>query len=261
MFSKKHLINQIIDMGIRPSDTVLIHTSLRAIGEVENGADGIIDTFRDYLTEGLFLVPTHTWDSVGPHQPIYNVKTAGPCIGTLPRVAAFRLDGIRSLHPTHSLWAIGKGAADYVAGEEKATTPGTPGFAWDRLGKVGAKILLIGVGNDKNTFIHSVEEVADIPDRLAKEPYEVTIIDQQGKRYTHLQYAHHCSRSYDVSKQFPNFEKALVEMGAQTFGKFGNAEVRIVDAAKCREILLRIFKHADRDLCIEKMTIPEEWYK
>lgn len=261
MFSKKDLSNQIIDMGIRPSDTVLIHTSLRAIGEVENGADGIIDTFRDYLTEGLFLVPTHTWDSVGPHQPIYDVKTAVPCIGTLPRVAAFRLDGIRSLHPTHSLWAIGKGAADFIAGEEKATTPGTPGFAWDRLAKVGAKILLIGVGNDKNTFIHSVEEVADIPDRLAKEPYEVTIIDQQGKRYTHPQYAHHCSRSYDVSKQFPNFEKALVEMGAQTFGKLGNAEVRIVDVAKCKEILLRIFKHADRDLCIEKMTIPEEWYK
>jgi aminoglycoside 3-N-acetyltransferase len=126
---------------------------------------------------------------------------------------------------------------------------------------VGAKILLIGVGNDKNTFIHSVEEVADIPDRLAEKPYEVTIIDQQGNRYTHPQFAHHCSRSYDVSKQFPNFEKALVEMGAQTFGRFGNAEVRIVDAAKCREILLRIFQHAVRDLCIEKMEIPEEWYK
>ena len=126
---------------------------------------------------------------------------------------------------------------------------------------MGAKILLIGVGNDKNTFIHSVEEVADIPDRLAKEPYEVTIIDQQGKRYTHPQYAHHCSRSYDVSKQFPNFEKAFVEMGAQTFGKFGNAEVRIVDAAKCREVVIRILKNADRDVAIEPMRIPEAWYK
>lgn len=136
MFTKKDLIEQIKTMGILPTDTVIVHTSLRAIGQVENGADGIIDAFRDYLTEGLFIVPTHTWDTVGPHQPIY-----------------------------------------------------------------------------------------------------------------------------DVSKQFPNFEKALVEMGAQTFGRFGNAEVRIVDAAKCREILLRIFQHADRDLCIEKMEIPEEWYK
>jgi aminoglycoside 3-N-acetyltransferase len=157
MFTKTDLIEQIKAMGILPTDTVLIHTSLRAIGEVENGADGIIDAFRDYLTDGLFIVPTHTWDTVGPHQPIYDVKTAVPCIGTLPRIAAFRADGIRSLHPTHSLWATGKGAADFVAGEEKATTPGTPGFAWDRLGHVGAKILLIGVGNNKNTFIHSVE--------------------------------------------------------------------------------------------------------
>ena len=261
MFTKDQLKAQMAEMGLKSTDTVLIHTSLRAIGPVENGADGVIDAFCEYLSDGLFIVPTHTWDTVGPHQPIYDVKTAVPCIGTLPRVAAFRPDGIRSLHPTHSLWATGRGAADFVAGEETATTPGTPGFAWDRLGHVGAKILLIGVGNDKNTFIHSVEEVADIPDRLAEKPYEVTIIDQQGNHYTHPQFAHHCSRSYDVSKQFPNFEKALVEMGAQTFGRFGNAEVRIVDAAKCREILLRIFQHADRDLCIEKMEIPEEWYK
>ena len=261
MFTKTDLIEQIKAMGILPTDTVLIHTSLRAIGEVENGADGIIDAFRDYLTDGLFIVPTHTWDTVGPHQPIYDVKTAVPCIGTLPRIAAFRADGIRSLHPTHSLWATGKGAADFVAGEEKATTPGTPGFAWDRLGHVGAKILLIGVGNNKNTFIHSVEEVADIPDRLAETPYEVTIIDQQGNRYTHPQFAHHCSRSYDVSKQFPNFEKALVEMGAQTFGRFGNAEVRIVDAAKCREIISRIYFRAQSDLFTEFREIPENLYK
>ena len=260
MFTKTDLTKQIKAMGILPTDTVLIHTSLRAVGEVENGADGIIDAFRDYLTDGLFLVPTHTWATVGPNQPFYDVTTAVPCIGTLPRVAAFRHDGIRSLHPTHSLWATGKGAADFVAGEEQAPTPGTPGFAWDRLGHVGAKILLIGVGNDKNTFIHSVEEVADIPDRLSPEPYDVTIIDQQGNRFTHPQFAHYCSRSNDVSRQFPNFEKALVEMGAQKFGRFGNAEVRIVDAAQCREILLRIFKHADRDLCIEEMEIPEEWY-
>ena len=261
MFYKEDLVRQIGAMGIRPTDTVLIHTSMRAIGEVENGADGVIDAFCDYLTEGLFLVPTHTWASVGPDQPIYDVRSSVPCIGALPRAAAFRPDGIRSLHPTHSMWAAGRGAAEFIAGEENAPTPGTPGFAWDRVSSAGGKILLIGVGNDKNTFIHSVEEVADIPDRLSPQPYEVTIYDWNGNVYRHPYRAHFCSRSNDVSRQFPNFEKPLVELGAQTIGRLGNAQVRIVDAAKCREILLRIFERADEDLCLTPMDLPESLYR
>ena len=158
MFSKEMLKEQIKAMGILPTDTVLIHTSMRAVGEVEGGADGVIDAFQEYLQDGLFLVPTHTWANVNRNSPTYDVRSAIPCIGTLPRVAAFRRDGIRSLHPTHSIWATGKNAADFIQNEENAGTPGAPGFAWDRLAEVNAKILLLGVGLDKNTFIHAVEE-------------------------------------------------------------------------------------------------------
>ena len=64
MYSKKQLKQQLCDMGILPTDTVLIHTSMRAIGPVEGGPDGVLDAFCEYLTEGLLLVPTHTWDNV-----------------------------------------------------------------------------------------------------------------------------------------------------------------------------------------------------
>ena len=43
-------------MGIQPNDTVLIHISLKSVGEVADGADGLIDAFCEYLTDGLFLV-------------------------------------------------------------------------------------------------------------------------------------------------------------------------------------------------------------
>lgn len=261
MFRKDELIAQIRAMGITPSDTVLIHTSMRAVGEVENGAHGLIDAFRDYLTDGLFLVPTHTWASVNREHPVYDVRNAVPCIGALPRAAAFRLDGIRSLHPTHSIWAIGKQAAAYIQNEENAPTPGTPGYAWDRLAEVNAKILLIGVGHDKNTFIHAVEEVADIPDRLQQEPWEVTIYDWYGNTYRHPYVLHSCSRSDDVSRQFVNFEKPLTELGAQKLGTLGNAEVRIVDAKMCKDIILKIYSRTNQDLCIEYMDIPEELYR
>ena len=257
MYKKEELMAHIRSMGIRPDDTVLIHTSMRAIGPVENGADGVIDAFRDHLTDGLFLVPTHTWANVNRDDPVYDVRTTAPCIGALPCVAAFRADGIRSLHPTHSMWATGKGAAEYVANEESCPTPGMPGFAWERLGRVNAKILLIGVGHERNTFLHAVEEIADIPDRLA-EPFDVTIYDYEGKVHTHPYRNHYCSRHPHVSDQFPNFEKAFVELGAQSMGRLGNAQVRVVDAAKCRDILLRIYSRTWEDLCIERKEIQEE---
>lgn len=260
MFTKQELIQQIKAMGIAPSNTVLIHTSMRAIGTVEGGADSVIDAFREVLTDGLLLVPTHTWATVNQPPHVYDVRTTEPCIGALPRVAAFRADGVRSLHPTHSLWASGKGAAEFVAGEDAVQTPAAPGGAWGHLADVGVKILLIGVGLDKNTFIHSVEETANIPDRLKKEPYEVTIIDYKGEEHKHPYYRHFCSRSRDVSVQYVNFEMPLLHNGAMSFGKLGNAQVRIVDAQKCRDVLLKIFSRTDRDLCIEKMDIPEELY-
>ncbi len=261
MHTKFDLQHQLRAMGILPTDTVLIHTSMRAMGLVEGGADGVLDAFTDYLHKGLFLVPTHTWANVNAAQPVYDVRSTAPCIGTLPTVAAFRTQGVRSLHPTHSLWAVGQGAATFVAGEEHACTPCPSGGAWDRLSRVGAKILLIGVGNDKNTFIHAVEEEAAIPDRLQPTPFEVTVLDAQGRACRHPFAGHYCSRSADVSRQFVNFEKPLVALGAQTIGRLGDATVRVVDAARCREILLRIFSRADRDLCIAPFDIPTQWYR
>ena len=53
----------------------------------------------------------------------------------------------------------------------------------------------------------------------------------------------------------------LVELGAQTMGKFGNADVRIVDAKKCREIVGRIYRRASEDIFCEFREIPQELYR
>lgn len=261
MLTKKELKHQLHRMGILPTDTVLIHTSLRAVGPVEGGAEGFLDAFCEYLSEGLFLVPTHTWSNVNRGNPVYDVSATVPCIGTVPRIAAFRPDGIRSLHPTHSIWAHGKGAEAFIRNEENAASPAPVGFCWDRLADVQAKILLIGVGHNRNTFIHSVDERACLPDRIAAEAYPVTILDRDGNRLNREMRPHKCSRSNDVSQFYVNFEKPLVELGVQTYGKLNNADVKIVDAAGCREVILRIYHRAQEDIFTEFRDIPESLYR
>ena len=260
MYTVEQLRQQIQEMGIQPWDTVLVHSSLHAVGPVEGGADGLIDAFCGYLTEGLFLVPTHTWANVDRENPVYDVRSTVPCIGTLPRVAAFRTDGVRSLHPTHSMWGCGKDAESFLRGEELAQSPGPVGFAWSRLAERNAKILLVGVGNNRNTFIHAVDEIVDLPNRLSPEPFDVTIIDAEGNRVTHPFYGHFCTETCDVSAQFGNFDRAFTEVGVWQEGRLGNATVKIVDSVKCRDLLLRIYSRAQEDLCVHIMDLdPSLW--
>lgn len=261
MYSKEELKQQMQQMGLQADDTVIIHTSMKAIGDVEGGPDGVIDAFCEYLSDGLLLVPTHTWDDVTPENPYYDVRTAVPNIGLIPRTAAFRADGIRSLHPTHSLWACGREAEAFVWGEENAPSPTPKGFCWDRLADRNAKILLIGVGNEKNTFIHAVEERAELPDRISSEAYEIAITDHQGNTVKHPFYPQYCSKTEDISWFFGIFEKPMVEMGVQSFGQLGEAEVRIVDAMGCRKLLTEIFRRAEADIFAQHIELPESLYK
>lgn len=60
-------------------------------------------------------------------------------------------------------------------------TPCTPGGCYDRLKDVGGKILLVGVGHERNTYIHSVEEVLNVPNRLSDMPVLMKIV-QHGKK-------------------------------------------------------------------------------
>ena len=248
-------------MGLTATDTVVIHTSMKAIGQVECGSEGLIDAFCAYLSDGLLVVPTHTWDEVTPENPCYDVRTSVPNIGLIPRTAAFRKDGVRSLHPTHSVWACGKDAEAFVQGEEYASSPTPKNFCWDRLADRQAKILLIGVGNEKNTFIHSVEERVELPDRISREAYEITIVDHRGNTIKHPFYPQYCSKTEDISWFFGIFEKPMVEMGVQSFGRLGDAEVRIVDAMGCRRLLTEIFQRAEEDIFTRHDELPERLYK
>ena len=49
VYTKNDLIGQIEALGIRSNDTVCIHSSMKAIGEVEGGADTVLDAFIHYL--------------------------------------------------------------------------------------------------------------------------------------------------------------------------------------------------------------------
>ena len=174
-YNKQQLKDQLESMGLKGDETILIHSSMKAIGAVDGGADTVLDAWMEYFKDGLLLLPTHTWKTVNADNPVYNPYTTPSCVGLLTNMFMKRDGVIRSLHPTHSMSGYGKNAAEYLAGEEYNNTPCTPGGCYDRLKEVGGKVLLVGVGHERNTYIHSVEEVLNVPNRLSDMPMELVI--------------------------------------------------------------------------------------
>ena len=256
MLTKKDIHEFLKNNGIKNTDTVLVHTSFRSLGGVEGGCDGFIDAFLSYLTDGLFIVPTHTWANVGAESPVFDVKATVPCIGALPAVAAFRPDGVRSLHPTHSVAAFGKNAREFTRGEEKCTTPCPPSGAWARLYERGAKILLIGVGLNRNTYIHAVDEMLELPGRLAA-PIPLCSLDYDGNRHE-MTFSKHGQNT--GSENFGVFEDALLCTGALRYSQLGQARVGIFDAKAGCETIRMLWQRADYDLTRDGRDIPREYY-
>ncbi|HKM05307.1 MAG TPA: AAC(3) family N-acetyltransferase, partial [Lachnospiraceae bacterium] len=208
-------------------------------------------------------VPTHTWENVIKEEPYFDVNITKPCIGTLPCMAMKRKDGVRSLHPTHSVVAFGIRANEYIIGEETSATPAPIGGCWNRLYDEHAKILLIGVGHEKNTYFHAVDEMLDIPNRLSDDTFTITIKDSNEKMYTTPPFRRHFTTGISCccSEYYPNYKKPLEELGAVTYSMLGNALVYCCDAVKCTDIISKLWERTDHDLCINEEEIPVSYYR
>lgn len=63
MHTKESLKKQLAAMGLTGEETILIHSSMKAIGETQKGADTVLDALMEFFEKGLLLLPTHTWSS------------------------------------------------------------------------------------------------------------------------------------------------------------------------------------------------------
>lgn len=266
MTTKQDILRFLEEMDIAHNDTVTIHAALRKVGPIEDGADGLIDALTQHLSEGLLLVPTHTWAVVNKDNPHFDVRSTAPNIGTLARVAAQRKDGVRSLHPTHSMAAFGKNARAYIQGEEKSATPAPMGGALARLYDVGGKVILLGVGHERNTYLHAVDERIGVDNRLAREGFVATITDWDGNTVQSPLFFRHEVEGLPAgvsgcSEYYPNYKKAFEYADAVRYGQLGNALVYVCDVRKMTDMMMKIWSRADKDMCVGPMELPEEWYK
>lgn len=259
MYTKQDLLVDLKNMGLQSTDTIMVHSSMKSIGPVEGGADTVVDAFMEYFKDGLFMTPTHTWAQMSEEYSLFDPENEPACVGIIPNIFRKREGVIRSLHPTHSIAAYGSTAAEYVKGEENVITPGQPGGCWSRLLDVQAKILLVGCTHARNTFIHAVEELLDVPERLTEKPVDFQIKMPDGSIKEVAVHRHYNRFTPHISEEYDKLAEAYYELGAARKVKLGDADCILCDAGKIYEVTKKVLSH-EINCFIDRKEIPREWW-
>lgn len=239
MHTYHSLTKDLAQSGLQPEDSVLVHSSMKAIGEVEGRADTVLDVLMDYFgQQGLLVLPTLTWSNVNAEQPRFSVRETPSVVGILPQLFRQRPGVIRSLHPTHSVAAWGTDAGEFCAGHERFQSPCARQSPWGKLYDRKGKILFLGASISHNTFLHAVEEWFDLDATVSLETQQLEVCDESG-RVLSLPSRRHIGGH---SRYYHLMEAPFLAAGALTRCRIGDAECCIIEArtaADCtRKMLL-----------------------
>ncbi len=157
MLTRRAISDHLAELGLRPGDRLLVHSSYRSLGPVEGGPEAVLDAMLDAVgPAGLLAMPAFNYQAP---EPCFDPALTPGRTGILAECLRGRPGAVRSLHPTHSVVMMGREAASFTAGHHQsgAATLGSP---LDRLAQAGGRILLLGVTHTANTTIHVAEQHA-----------------------------------------------------------------------------------------------------
>lgn len=186
-------------LGLKEGDNVIVHTSLSNLGFVCGGAQVVIEALLETVKDsGTIMMPTQSWKNLDPlagvhweepqewwqtirdNWPAYDKDiTPTNTMGAVAEMFRKWPGAKRSDHPARSFAA--KGAkAEYLVNDHDLSDIFGENSPIGKLYALDGKVLLIGVGYDKNTSIHLADVRAEYPQkRYATESSAMMV---EGKR-------------------------------------------------------------------------------
>lgn len=248
--AREDLVSGLRTLGLKTGDRVLVHSSLSSFGHVEGGAETVIDALLEAVgAQGTVLVPTLTGDeALSPANPPRFDPAATPCwTGAIPETFRQRREAIRSLHPTHSVAAMGREAEAMTCDHWRSVTPCDELSPYGKLASApDGYVLLIGASYQTLTILHHVEEIAGVDYHMQARPVRAEII-ADGARV----YRHYLLHRYGTPRDFGVLEPLVAERGLQTETMVGRSRLRLIQAQGLAEVALRCLRGNARFLCVE----------
>lgn len=159
------LLGDLGAIGVREGDLLIVHSSFKSLGLTDASPADVIRTFVKAVgNEGTLMMPTFTYSYAGIWgvQPFNPTTTPSLFMGILPETLRSYPGALRSASPTYSVAALGRHAKALTESKENAGGLGA-GSSFEDAYRLGARILLIGVGNNRNSMIHYAEYASGLP--------------------------------------------------------------------------------------------------
>jgi aminoglycoside 3-N-acetyltransferase len=215
-------------LGLNADDVVLVHASFKSLGICD--PEEILGALLAAIGPGgTLLMPALTY----AQEPvdIHDTRTAPTCVGYLSEYFRRRPGTLRSLHPTHSVCAVGARAREIVAEHWRDTTPCGANSPFRRNIELRGKILMIGCGLRPNTTMHAVEELI-APPYLYGPEREYTITDHDGRVFQRT-YTTHGFSTHGYWQRYDRVD-GLLPATHHRQGPVGEAQCHLIDAAALR---------------------------
>jgi aminoglycoside N3'-acetyltransferase len=194
------LVQQLDVLDLPDQPVLLVHTSLKQLGFVEGGAEGVVDALVEAIVTrrgGTLVLPTFSIEGSMLNSlaagAVFDVRATPSNLGAIPEAFRRRPGVRRSIHPTHSFAALGPRADWIVAEHHRCGSSFGEGSPMMRAKEADARLCGLGTSLGNVTFYHCLEDAEpDFPISVYAQsgPYPAPCIGWDGETHALLLPAH-----------------------------------------------------------------------
>lgn len=209
--NKQEIIDSLKNLGLQEGDIVLLHSSYLSLGPIEGGPETLVNAFLELLgPSGTLLVPVFG------------------ALGIVTEVVRNHPQAVISSAPVGTLAGIGAKARDICADHWQADTVHGENTPFLKMAELGGYVCLLGVDQDRNTTLHSVEALLHLP---YLGTVTRTFVTPNGESLTKTW------KYYPgPHRDFIGLDRHFRDFGILTEGDVGQARVRLIRAQAMLEI-------------------------
>lgn len=194
--TKNDLKKAFNELGIKSTDSCMVHTAMSKFQYLPGGAETIVNALEETLVDGTLMMPSEvstncdpaTWeyppvrkdliqiirDSMPPYNP---TTSATEGLGLTPEYFRNLPDVVRSTHPYLSIAIWGKNATE-IAQQQPLNMPYGLNSPLDYLYQNNGKTIFLGTNYETCTMLHYAESTIN---RKIEIDLAATGIDENGK--------------------------------------------------------------------------------
>jgi len=228
---------------------LMVHASISSIGRLDRPVGQLVRQWLAGLDLGrqTVLCPALPYNTT-MHEYLeglqsFDLRTARNAMGAVSQIVMAEAGALRSLHPSHSVVALGPRARHYVADHHRDGTPFGPGSPYWKLTENRGQIVLLGVGLNAVTCFHVAEDLLgeDMPRSVyLPRRYRVPCVDADGTAWM-VQTACH-DPALSAVRDCERARRHLEDAGAIRSRPIGEAALAVIDARLFTLTLLRMLE-------------------